>query len=168
MKKLHSLAFYALVTPAITLSSGALLAEQSGGQNADQKQQSSQHGEDAMRSDSKSAQTDQKMGDQSGMTKQAYLDSPPPNGMEASDLIGTSLRTSGDEEVGEIGDLVIDQDGKVVAVVVSVGGFLGMGEKDVAIGWNELKMASDPDDRDLRIDMTRDDLQSAPSFETQD
>ncbi len=46
------------------------------------------------------------------------MESPPANGMAASDLIGPELKTSGDESVGEIGDLIIDQIGKVVAVVV--------------------------------------------------
>ncbi len=180
MKKLHSLAFYALVAPAMTLGSGAVLAaeadsentdmgEQSMGQDSDQKMQSSQQDQDATKSSqNKTAQSDQKMGDQSGMKNQRYLDSAPANGMQATDLIGTDLKTSGDESVGEIGDLIIDQDGKVVAVVVSVGGFLGMGEKNVAIAWDEVKMSNNPDDRDLRVDVTRDELESAPGFEKQD
>ncbi|NMT63869.1 hypothetical protein DIT72_09710 [Marinobacter orientalis] len=52
----------------------------------------------------------------------------------------------------------------MVAVVVSVGGFLGMGEKHVAINWDAVKMSGNPDDRDLRVDMTRDELQSAPGI----
>ncbi|MCR8914068.1 PRC-barrel domain containing protein [Marinobacter panjinensis] len=174
MKKLHSLAFYALVAPAITLGSGAVLAaqassenedlgEQSMGQDADREKQSSQQNQDAMESSNKTAQSDQ-----SGMKNQSYLGSAPPNGMQASDLIGTDLKTSGDESVGEIGDLIIDQDGKVMAVVVSVGGFLGMGEKHVAISWDKVQTSSNADDRDLRVDVTRDELESAPGFEKQD
>lgn len=179
MKKLHSFAFYALVTPAITLGSGTLLAAQSSSdsgamqgqsvsQDADREMQSSQTGQDSMKSDTKSAQTEQKMGDQSGMQNKSYMDSPPTNGMAASDLIGTDLKTSGDESLGEIGDLIIDQDGKVAAVVVNIGGFLGMGEKNVAITWDNIKMSDNPDNRDLRVDMTRDELQSAPTYEQQD
>ncbi len=66
----------------------------------------------------------------------------------------------------EIGDLIIDQDGQVVAVVVNVGGFLGMGEKDVAIDWNKVKMSGNADDRDLRVDMTREELETASEFES--
>ncbi len=168
MKKLHSLAFYALVTPAIALSSGAVLAEQSADKDADQKLQNTQQDQDATKATTGTAQTDQKTGDQSGMKNQGYLDSAPPNGMQASELIGTDLKTSGEESVGEIGDLIIDQDGQVVAVVVSVGGFLGMGEKHVAIDWNKVQMSSNQDDRDLRVDVTRDELESAPGFEKQD
>ncbi len=177
MKKLHSLAFYALLTPAITLSSGGLLAaqgssedtdlgEQSMGQDADPKTQSPQQDKTVTKSKYNTDEpADQEMGNQSGMQNKGYMESPPANGMMASDLIGTELKTSGDESVGEIGDLIIDQDGKVVAVVVNVGGFLAMGDKHVAIDWKAVKMSGNPDDRDLRVDMTRDDLQSAPSYE---
>lgn len=180
MKKLHSLAFYALVAPAMTLGSGAVFAaetsseekdlgEQSMGQDADPATQSSQQDQDATKSSyNKDAQGDQKMADQSGMKNQGYLSSAPANGMQASDLIGTELKTSGDESVGEIGDLIIDQDGQVVAVVVSVGGFLGMGEKHVAIGWDDVQMSNSPDDEAMRVDTTRDELESAPAYEKQD
>ncbi len=124
MKKLHSLAFYALLTPAITLSSGALLAaqgssedtdlgEQSMGQDADPKTQSPQQDKTVTKSKYNTDEpADQEMGNQSGMQSKGYMESPPANGMMASDLIGTEVKTSGDESVGEIGDLIIDQDGK--------------------------------------------------------
>ncbi|MDX1559640.1 MAG: PRC-barrel domain-containing protein [Marinobacter sp.] len=162
MKKLHSLAFYALVAPAMTLGSGAVFAAETGSEEKDLGEQSMGQDADPV------AQGDQKMADQSGMKNQGYLSSAPANGMQASDLIGTELKTSGDESVGEIGDLIIDQDGQVVAVVVSVGGFLGMGEKHVAIGWDEVQMSNRPDDEALRVDTTRDELESAPAFEKQD
>lgn len=182
MKKLHSLAFYALLTPAITLGSGALLAaqassentdlgEQSMGHDAETEMQGSQQGQDATKSSYNSdgaAQTDQKMGNQSGMPSKGFVKSAPADGMTASDLIGKDLKTSDDESLGEISNLIIDQDGKIVAVVVNVGGFLAIGEKDVAIEWNAVKMSGNPDDRELRVDMTRDDLESAPSYEKLD
>lgn len=180
MKKLHSLAFYALITPVLTLGSGAVLAaqgsedtdlgEQSMGQDADPETQSPEQDKQVTKSKYNTAeptdqQTDQQTGDQSGMQNKGYLDSRPTNGMAASDLIGTELKTSADESVGKINDLIIDQDGKVAAVVVNVGGYLGMGEKHVAIDWSAVKKSGNPDNRDLRVDMTADDLQSAPSYE---
>jgi|AZIH01.1.fsa_nt_gi sporulation protein YlmC with PRC-barrel domain len=177
MRKLYSLAFYALITPAISLGSGALLAaqgssenpdlgEQDMGQDAAPETQNPEEENETIKSKYNTAgPTEQKPGDQSGMHNKGLMDSPPANGVAASDLIGTDLKTSGDESVGEIGDLIIDQDGKVVAVVVNVGGYLGMGEKYVIIDWNAVKMSGNADARDLRVDMTRDDLQSAPSYE---
>ncbi len=176
MKKLHSLAFYALITPALTLGSVAVFAaqgsedtdlgEQSMGQDADSETQSPEQDKEVTKSKYNTAEpTDQQTGEQSGMQNKGYLDSLPANGMAASDLIGTDLKTSGDESVGEINDLIIDQDGKVAAVVVNAGRYLGMGEKHVAIDWNAVKMSGNADDRDLRVDMTADALQSAPSYE---
>jgi sporulation protein YlmC with PRC-barrel domain len=179
MKKLHSLAFYALVAPAITLGSGAVFAaqasgentdlgEQSMGQDADPAKQSSQKSQDATKSSyNKSAHSDQKMGDKSGMKNQGYMDSAPASGLQASNLIGTDIITTGDEEVGSVSDLIIDKDGQVVAVVVGVGGFLGMGEKNVAIPWDDVTKSGTAEEQELRIDATREELQSAPEFVTQ-
>ncbi len=166
MKKLHSLAFYALVTPTIALGSGLLLAEQSTTKDGVEKQQSTQHEKDAMKSENKSAQTDQKMGDHSGMQNKGYMATAPAGGMRASDLIGAEITTTGNEEVGEVSELLIDKDGQVVAVVVGVGGFLGLGEKDVAIGWDEVTKTSESGDVELKIDMTREELTSAPGYES--
>lgn len=154
MKKLHSLAFYALVTPALALSSGAVLAEKSSEKDASSEQMSSQN--------------DQQTGQQTG---QSYLESAPAGGIQASNLVGAEIKSNDDEDVGSVTDLIIDQDGKVAALVVGVGGFLGMAEKDVAIGWDEVTVSSDSEESDeleLRINMTRDDLEAAPSFEDLD
>lgn len=155
MNKLHSFVLCALVTPALALSSGVALAEKAADQEYDQQQQQSTQG-------------DQQTGTQSPLENQRYMDAAPTDGMQASNLIGAEVTTTGDEEVGNVSDLIIDRDGKVVAVVVSVGGFLGMGEKDVAIGWDEVSRSGTSDERELRIDMTRDDLNSAPEFERQE
>lgn len=97
-----------------------------------------------------------------------YIGSAPINGMQASELIGAKVRTTGDEDVGPVNDLIIGEDGRVVAIVIGVGGFLGMGEKDVAVGWDHVTRSGTTDDRELRIDVTRDDLRSAPKFAQRD
>jgi len=98
--------------------------------------------------------------------------------MHASDLIGAKVSTSSDKNVGPVEDLIIDRNGQIVAVVVSVGGFLGMGQKHVAIGWDhvtalgaldakkaqEATKSRTADDLELRIDVTREDLRDAPEF----
>ena len=60
--------------------------------------------------------------------------------MLASNLIGQAVYNCQDETIGDINDLVTDEGGKVVAVLVGNGGFLGLGEKDVAIGFEDLKI----------------------------
>jgi hypothetical protein len=60
----------------------------------------------------------------------------------ASDLEGTRVRGAADENVGEIDDVVLGRDGRVVAVIVGVGGFLGIGEKKVAIPFEALEIVA--------------------------
>lgn len=99
------------------------------------------------------------------MGNRGYMSSAPAEGMRANNLIGATVRTTGDEDVGSVSDLIIDDSGQVVGIVVGVGGFLGLGEKDVAIGWDDVTRSGASDEQELRIDVTREDLESAPEFE---
>jgi putative membrane protein len=65
---------------------------------------------------------------------------PSPNHIMASDLRGTRVYGSNDENVGSIDDIVLDRNGRIVAVVVGVGGFLGIGEKNVAIPFEAIEI----------------------------
>lgn len=177
MKKLHSFAFYALVAPAITLGSGALLAEQPTGKDDVLERQGAEHNRVAPESGAETSKSEKKMDGQSGMQNQSkmagmqnqgFMESAPADGMQASNLIGTDVKTTGDEEVGSVSDLIIDQNGQVVAVIVGVGGFLAMGQKDVAIAWDDVTKSGTSDKQELRIDATREELESAPEFVTQE
>ena len=69
------------------------------------------------------------------------------------------------ERIGEIGDFLVGVDGSLQAVVVDVGGFLGMGEREVAIRWDALIPVfeeSNPDDWLLTVPVTRETLDVAP------
>lgn len=73
------------------------------------------------------------------------------------------------ENVGEITDALITEDGDVVAVLVDIGGFLGIGAKTVAMSLDSLSMHRDPDgdadDVRITVDLTREQLENAPEFE---
>ena len=56
-------------------------------------------------------------------------------------MIGTNVTNAANESVGEIKDVVLGKDGMVAAVIIGVGGFLGMGEREVAISYGGLKFA---------------------------
>lgn len=156
MKKLHSFAFCALITPVITLGASSVLAQEPTDQDIDRGMQGSeQRNQEAM----PGAQ-----GEQSQMQNKGFLDSAPADGTHASNLIGAEIKTTNDEEVGSVSDLIIDDKGQVVAVVVGVGGFLGMGEKDVAIGWDDVTRSSSPDDKGLQIGLSREELMAAPEY----
>ncbi|MBN9023152.1 MAG: PRC-barrel domain-containing protein [Rhizobiales bacterium] len=85
----------------------------------------------------------------------------------ASNWIGKSLYNGADENLGDINDILIGTDGKVRAVIVGVGGFLGIGEKDVAVSFNAIEPYTDADGNvDLRINATQEQLEAAPEFQT--
>ncbi|MFG1189662.1 PRC-barrel domain-containing protein [Xanthobacter flavus] len=86
----------------------------------------------------------------------------------ASNLIGTAVRGPADENLGEINDLLIDRSGNVAAVVIGVGGFLGIGEKDVAVPFQTVEVTrADGKDR-LVLRKTKDELKNAPTFTEMD
>jgi hypothetical protein len=88
-----------------------------------------------------------------------------PGEMRASKLIGTSVTNAANESVGDINDVVLGKDGKVAAVIIGVGGFLGLGEHDVAISYSGLKFAKDSSNRDVvTINATKDQLKAAPAW----
>jgi hypothetical protein len=83
----------------------------------------------------------------------------------ASKLIGLSVLTPTDEKIGTISDLVIDQSGAVQAAVIGVGGFLGMGTKDVAIALRELKISRTAVGDKVTMRLSRNELELAPTFQ---
>lgn len=62
----------------------------------------------------------------------------------SSKLIGLNVYNGADEKIGDISEILIDQTGKIEAVVVGVGGFLGIGQHDVAVPFNEVKFIEEP------------------------
>ncbi|MEJ6398087.1 PRC-barrel domain-containing protein [Yoonia sp. 208BN28-4] len=81
-------------------------------------------------------------------------------------LTGAVVYGSGDENVGEISELLLTDDGKMDRAVIDVGGFLGMGERPIAVTMDELQITRD-DDGDVRvyIDSTMEALEEQPVYE---
>jgi len=63
---------------------------------------------------------------------------------QASKLIHMNVYNNNDEKVGDIKELMTDNTGKIENVVIGVGGFLGMGEHDVAVKFDQLKWVNEP------------------------
>jgi sporulation protein YlmC with PRC-barrel domain len=85
--------------------------------------------------------------------------------MRASKLIGTKVVNTANETVGDINEIVLAKDGKVAAVIVGVGGFLGMGEREVAMNFESLRMSRDSNNNlVLTANTTRDALKGAPEW----
>ncbi|SFL50852.1 Sporulation protein YlmC, PRC-barrel domain family [Bradyrhizobium sp. NFR13] len=57
----------------------------------------------------------------------------------ASKLMGLNVYNEANEKLGDINELLVDKSGRVQAVVIGIGGFLGMGEHDIAVSMDKLK-----------------------------
>lgn len=84
----------------------------------------------------------------------------------ASSVIGMSIHngTGKDaQDIGKVTDLILDQDHKLAGVVVGVGGFLGIGQKDVGIPWNKVAQIN-PETHVAIVNMSKEALEKAPPF----
>ena len=79
---------------------------------------------------------------------------------------GTDVIGPDNAQVGDVNDVLFDKSGKVVAYVVGVGGFLGIGSKDVALTPSsfQVQAATDREHMKLRLAMTKDELKAAAEF----
>ena len=82
----------------------------------------------------------------------------------ATNLIGTRVNGAADENLGEVNDVLMDRNGNIIGAVIGVGGFLGVGEKDVAVPFNALELVRNSDGDKLILRKTKDELKSAPEF----
>jgi sporulation protein YlmC with PRC-barrel domain len=86
-----------------------------------------------------------------------------PADMRTSKLIGSSVYNLNDESIGEIEDIMIDNGKNVRAVVIGVGGFLGVGERNVAVEPGSLTIAEQSDGTiKIVANTNKDDLAKAP------
>ncbi len=84
--------------------------------------------------------------------------------ISANDFIGKRVYTKAGEDVGEVNDLILTDNGSIQAVVLGVGGFLGIGEKDVAITMASIDMAPEGSSIRLVVDSTKEQLTAAPAY----
>lgn len=84
--------------------------------------------------------------------------------MSGNALIGATVRNDKRESVGKIEDVYVDKNGAVKTVVVSVGGFLGVGSKNVAVKWSDLKVSRDDKSLVITTNWTKDSLKAMPDY----
>ena len=87
--------------------------------------------------------------------------------LTTEDLTGARVYGPGDEDVGEIGELLLTDDGQLDRAVIDVGGFLGIGERHVAVTFDELQIVRSDDGGDVRvyIDSSQEALEQQPEYE---
>lgn len=87
--------------------------------------------------------------------------------LTTEDLTGAAVYDANDEWIGEVSKLILDDGGQVTQAVIDVGGFLGMGEKPVALKFESLTIKQEVDGDDLRVylDATEAQLEAMPEYE---
>jgi hypothetical protein len=81
---------------------------------------------------------------------------------QTKSVLGSAVRSATDEDMGRIIDVVVDTSGTPRAAVIDFGGFLGVGSRKIAIGWNAIRFAGADG---IRLDLTRDQVKDAPLYE---
>jgi hypothetical protein len=116
------------------------------------------------------AQTEEPQGEETEMVAESggkFIGEQSDNAILASELVGLTVYNSADEALGDINDIAWTEDGGIEAVVIGVGGFLGIGEKQVAVAFDAFSMSTDENgDRKIVLDATSDELAAAPDFVT--
>jgi hypothetical protein len=104
-----------------------------------------------------------------GAPVQGQIFTQSPDQYLASTLLDAVVMNAADEEIGDVNDMIVTKEGQVQGVVIGVGGFLGVGEKDVAIELSRLEITQDEDgELNFMLDATADELANAPEFTTQE
>jgi sporulation protein YlmC with PRC-barrel domain len=184
MKKLHlKIAVCALMAPAITFGIGSAIAddtphtatdrelEQRAGQDQQKRTMPMQTQKEKGMATADRAQEQRMAADRAKQhlaVHGTYLSSQPANSFRADELIGSDLKSRTDNEtIGSISDVLIDADGQIVAVMVEVGGFLGIGKKEVAISWDSIehRLNEKGDGYHHTASSTKDALKDAPEYE---
>ena len=89
------------------------------------------------------------------------------NELTADDLEDARVYGINDESVGDIGELILNPEGRIEAAVIDVGGFLGIGERQVRVGFDQLTILRQAGTDDVRIyiDSTEERLEELPEYE---
>jgi hypothetical protein len=86
------------------------------------------------------------------------------DGDQVMGILGKQVRSSAGEDMGRIVDVIIDRTARVRAAVIDFGGFLGVGNRQIAVAWNAIRMPSQDKPGALLVDFTRDQLRVAPAY----
>lgn len=97
-----------------------------------------------------------------------YLTAQSAEQISANTYIGQAVYNSADESIGKISDLIMEKSGGIDAAVIGVGGFLGIGEKWVAVPFEKISITQSPETNDVKLTTTEtaESLQAAPEFKT--
>jgi hypothetical protein len=88
--------------------------------------------------------------------------------LEVQGILGKEVRSDANEDMGRIVDVIVDRGGQVRAAIIDFGGFLGVGNRRVAVAWNALRFPPDPKDPkkvgNIGLSLNRQQVQAAPEY----
>ena len=88
----------------------------------------------------------------------------PAGGWTVTNYYKQSVYDPKEADIGKVDDVLINKEGNVTALIIGVGGFLGVGEKDVAVPFSSVKMTKKNDKWWLTLDETKESLKSAAGY----
>jgi len=96
--------------------------------------------------------------------------SPPPevtilNTHEVEGILGREVRSTADEDMGRIVDVLVDRGGQVRAAIIDFGGFLGVGSRKIAVDWKALHFPSPKSGARVKLELNRDQVNAAPAYQ---
>jgi hypothetical protein len=148
------------VAPALAQQSTSPSQQGQSAQPSQQEQKSAQPGQQT-----EPAQPGQPKAAQSGQMAEKFVDAQSSDQWLGSTLIGLNVKGADDESIGSVSDLLVEEDGTIVAAVIGVGGFLGIGQKNVAVSFELLEVSRSPEgDEQATLTLTRAELENAPDF----
>lgn len=81
------------------------------------------------------------------------------------DFYRSNVYNMAGDKIGDVNDILMDQDGKVTAIIIGVGGFLGLGEKQVSMSPDQVKRMVHSDGKTyFTVNATKDQLKAAPEY----
>ena len=98
-------------------------------------------------------------------TAEGFVERQEDNQLIGVEIVGRPLQGEAGEKLGEVADLILDEQRRVVGVILSVGGFLGLGAKPVAVPWESVRFEARDGETVAVIGMTEQQLAAAPQFE---
>jgi sporulation protein YlmC with PRC-barrel domain len=88
----------------------------------------------------------------------------PGDGLTVTNYYKQNVYDPSDSKIGEISDVLVDKEGRITAVIISVGGFLGIGNKDVAAPFHAIRATQKDDKWYLVMNTTKDALKNAAGY----
>jgi len=93
-----------------------------------------------------------------------YIGEQPGNTLLATEYIGRPVYGPSKQKVGTVTNLVVDTTGRVIGIVMDVGGFLGIGAKEITLAFEALYPVLEDDKEAFLVEMTKEQLAAAPGF----